>query len=283
MAGATAPRSPRGRQQHGARLGAVCRRRHRVARGRPDARAVAGSRPAARLAPCRGRCAVLHLRSRSHAGLQPWLVWTVIVDGLMCALIVGWAMTRETRLRALRAVGVSAVLTALFGMWQAITGLGLQTAWIVFDAGIIRINATYIDPNALAAFYALVAPGAGRTGHAGDRVAAGRLECRRRAGAGRRGDDGRSGRTRRPGRRPAGNGLGGTAARTRRDRRVDARAASFPGSGARDPADAGGRVAAARRRRQRVQRATRTADLVPAHVALHVQPAPARRCHRLCP
>jgi len=94
-----------------------------------------------------------------HArGSSTWLVWTVMVDGLMCALIVGWAVNRQTRLLALRAVAVSAVLTALFGMWQAVTGLGLQTAWMVFDAGIVRINATYIDPNALAAFYALVAP-----------------------------------------------------------------------------------------------------------------------------
>ena len=43
-------------------------------------------------------------------------------------------------------------------LWQAKTGLGLQTAWLVFDAGILRINATYTDPNALAAFYALVGP-----------------------------------------------------------------------------------------------------------------------------
>ena len=52
----------------------------------------------------------------------------------------------------------AAILTALFGLWQARTGLGLQTAWLVFDAGILRINATYTDPNALAAFYALVGP-----------------------------------------------------------------------------------------------------------------------------
>ncbi|BCS35195.1 hypothetical protein TBR22_A44220 [Luteitalea sp. TBR-22] len=88
----------------------------------------------------------------------PMLAWTVLVDGLLCGLMVGWAITRDTRDRVLAGAGVAAVLTALFGMYQAHTGLGLQQAWRVFDAGIIRINATYNDPNALAAFYALVAP-----------------------------------------------------------------------------------------------------------------------------
>jgi len=84
--------------------------------------------------------------------------WTVLVDGLSCALIVGWAATRATRERTLRVGATAAILTALFGLWQARTGLGLQTAWLVFDAGILRINATYTDPNALAAFYALIGP-----------------------------------------------------------------------------------------------------------------------------
>ena len=85
-------------------------------------------------------------------------VWTVLVDGLLCALIVSWSTTRATRERTLRAAATAAIVTAVFGMWQAATGLGLQTAWQVFDAGITRINATYVDPNALAACYALVAP-----------------------------------------------------------------------------------------------------------------------------
>ncbi|MCC6165318.1 MAG: O-antigen ligase family protein [Acidobacteria bacterium] len=84
--------------------------------------------------------------------------WTVIVDGLSCTLITGWATTRATRERILRAAGVAAIATAVFGMVQAATGIGLQHAWRVFDAGIVRINATYVDPNALAAFYTLVAP-----------------------------------------------------------------------------------------------------------------------------
>jgi O-antigen ligase len=84
--------------------------------------------------------------------------WTVLMDGLSCAFVVGWATTRQTRERTLRAAGLAAITTALFGLVQASTGFGLQDAWRVFDAGIIRINATYTDPNALAAFYALVGP-----------------------------------------------------------------------------------------------------------------------------
>ncbi len=84
--------------------------------------------------------------------------WTVLMDGLLCALIVAWTTTRETREQPLRAAGIAAILTSLFGLAQAFTGIGLQHAWRVFDAGITRINATYIDPNALAAFYALVTP-----------------------------------------------------------------------------------------------------------------------------
>lgn len=94
-----------------------------------------------------------------HAAAPTTLrAWTALMDGLLCVLIVGWAATRATRERTLRAAAVAAILTALFGMGQAWTGLGLQTAWLVFDSGITRINATYIDPNALAAFYALTAP-----------------------------------------------------------------------------------------------------------------------------
>lgn len=81
-----------------------------------------------------------------------------LLDGLLCCLVVGGALTRQTRTPALKAGALAAAASALFGTVQAWTGLGLQHAWRIFDVGIIRINATYVDPNALAAFYALMGP-----------------------------------------------------------------------------------------------------------------------------
>jgi O-antigen ligase len=85
-------------------------------------------------------------------------LFVALLDGFCCMLLVRGVVTRETRERMLRTLALGAVLTALLGMVQARTGVGLQQAWRVFDAGIVRINATYVDPNALAAFYALVGP-----------------------------------------------------------------------------------------------------------------------------
>lgn len=81
-----------------------------------------------------------------------------LVDGLLCAFIVQQTVTRETRLRVLRAAAAGAVLTAWCGFAQAWTGIGLQSAWTTFDPGITRINATFVDPNALASYYALTGP-----------------------------------------------------------------------------------------------------------------------------
>jgi O-antigen ligase len=81
-----------------------------------------------------------------------------LADGLLCALVVYAAVTRETRRRYLVVAASGALATAAFGFVQAATGIGLQTAWQVFDPGIVRINATFVDPNALAAYYALVGP-----------------------------------------------------------------------------------------------------------------------------
>ncbi|MGI8673520.1 MAG: O-antigen ligase family protein [Luteitalea sp.] len=81
-----------------------------------------------------------------------------LFDGLLCCFTVSGSPTRATRPGTLRAAAVAAVASALFGMVQASNGLGLQHAWQIFDAGIVRINATYADPNALAAFYALIGP-----------------------------------------------------------------------------------------------------------------------------
>lgn len=97
---------------------------------------------------------VSHATSDGRA--VPMLV--ALADGLWCCLIVSGALGRPTRLGALQAGAIGACATAGFGMLQASSGLGLQTAWRTFDAGIVRINSTYVDPNALAAYYVLMGP-----------------------------------------------------------------------------------------------------------------------------
>lgn len=86
----------------------------------------------------------------------PWLI--ALTDGLLCAFIVGATVRRSSRSAILVAAACGALATAAFGFVQARTSLGLQSAWQLFDPGIVRINATFIDPNALAAYYALIGP-----------------------------------------------------------------------------------------------------------------------------
>lgn len=95
---------------------------------------------------------------RTMTGVVPIPLLVTLVDGLLCALVVHATVTRDTRRRYLVVAATAALATVAFGFIQAATGLGLQTAWQAFDPGIIRINATFADPNALAAYYALVGP-----------------------------------------------------------------------------------------------------------------------------
>lgn len=81
-----------------------------------------------------------------------------LTDGLLCALLVHGSTTVATRRPVLAVAALGAVAASLFGFVQARTGVGLQTAWQVYDPGIVRINATYVDPNALAAYLALIGP-----------------------------------------------------------------------------------------------------------------------------
>lgn len=82
----------------------------------------------------------------------------VITDGLLCALLVHASTTVASRRRVLAVAALGAVATAVFGFVQAGTGVGLQTPWQIYDPGIVRINATFVDPNALAAYLAVMAP-----------------------------------------------------------------------------------------------------------------------------
>lgn len=84
--------------------------------------------------------------------------WLALADGLLCALLVHASTTQASRRRVLVAAALGAVATSMFGLVQARTGLGLQAPWQIYDPGIVRINATFVDPNALAAYLALIGP-----------------------------------------------------------------------------------------------------------------------------
>jgi len=84
--------------------------------------------------------------------------WLALADGLLCALLVHASTTLDSRRRVLAVAALGAVATSLFGFVQARTGVGLQAPWQIYDPGIVRINATFVDPNALAAYLALMGP-----------------------------------------------------------------------------------------------------------------------------
>ena len=109
--------------------------------------------------------AALHLHLSRYAIEQPGRgimmavpALTMFVDGLLAYLIVGEGLTPISARRLLAGLAGVAMVVAALGVAQAITGVGLQYWWQVYDPGIIRVSSTYADPNALAAFLALVLP-----------------------------------------------------------------------------------------------------------------------------
>ena len=62
------------------------------------------------------------------------------------------------RVRILQWLAAAVAAVALFGLWQAYIGSGLRPEWRINDPYITRINATYGDPNALAALLAAASP-----------------------------------------------------------------------------------------------------------------------------
>lgn len=86
------------------------------------------------------------------------LASTTLLDGLLVYLLIRGAW-REDGLRTLvSAVGLGGLGVALFAFYQYQTRTGLVGDWLVNDPLITRVNATYTDPNALAAYFALVIP-----------------------------------------------------------------------------------------------------------------------------
>jgi O-antigen ligase len=83
---------------------------------------------------------------------------TTLIDGLLAYLVVRAALPRGSEVTLLSASAGAGVAAAVFGFYQWQTRLGLSTMWVENDPGIIRINATYTDPNALASYFALLIP-----------------------------------------------------------------------------------------------------------------------------
>jgi len=83
---------------------------------------------------------------------------TALIDGLLVYLVVRATLPRGSEVSLLSAAVGAGIAAAVFGFYQWQTRLGLSQMWVENDPGIIRINATYTDPNALASYFALLIP-----------------------------------------------------------------------------------------------------------------------------
>ena len=83
---------------------------------------------------------------------------TALTDGLLVYLVVRAALPRGSEVSLLSAAAAAGIAAAVFGFYQWRTHVGLSSMWVENDPGIIRINATYTDPNALASYFALLIP-----------------------------------------------------------------------------------------------------------------------------
>jgi O-antigen ligase len=83
---------------------------------------------------------------------------TALSDGLLVYLVVRAALPRGSEVSLLSAAAATGIAAAVFGFYQWRTHVGLSVMWAENDPGIVRINATYTDPNALASYFALLIP-----------------------------------------------------------------------------------------------------------------------------
>ena len=81
---------------------------------------------------------------------------TTILDGALAFAIVRVSSAPTGAL--VRTFTASAVAVGTLGIWQAYSGAGLRQPWRINDPGIVRINSTFTDPNALAAYCAALLP-----------------------------------------------------------------------------------------------------------------------------
>lgn len=85
---------------------------------------------------------------------------TALADGLLTYLVVrsGLALPGARPVPLLGVVAATGIAASLFGFYQTRTHIALAWMWRENDPGIIRINATYTDPNAFASYLALLMP-----------------------------------------------------------------------------------------------------------------------------
>jgi O-antigen ligase len=82
---------------------------------------------------------------------------STFADGALAYLLVR-RLPPEWTARLLRGVAGVAVLVAAAGIVQSRTRWGLQEFWLHVDPAIVRVNATFTDPNTLASYFALTLP-----------------------------------------------------------------------------------------------------------------------------
>lgn len=81
---------------------------------------------------------------------------TAFADGVLAWLIVRNAP--DSTLRLVRLAAITAASAAAIGIWQSFTGFALRPDWRINDPYITRINGTFTDPNALAAYLGMTTP-----------------------------------------------------------------------------------------------------------------------------
>jgi O-antigen ligase len=88
---------------------------------------------------------------------SPIVAWAIVMEGLGLLWLVlrSFGDAPDGPQRLTRAFAAGAGLVALLGVGQWWTGEGLLDFWIVYDPGLVRVNASFSDVNGLGGFLAL--------------------------------------------------------------------------------------------------------------------------------
>lgn len=100
-----------------------------------------------------------YFTARPGPGLvNVFVAFTTLTDGLLTYAMFRSVLPETRRVRAVRTLAAIAVVISLFGLSQFLWRWGLPAMWRLNDPEITRINSTFTDPNALAAYLALMLP-----------------------------------------------------------------------------------------------------------------------------